>query len=269
MKSLSAFPFNSIFNWLPRLLFSLFFPPFLASSIFLYFSYELFQSFHELNIVFAVNDLHVSFPPKHFGQQTGAAERDQWHKQNISREKGVVSEILADTYLLYIADIAVCRHICVIGQGNCGNAIYEVSLSSGRTPCLCRLTAKNVVYIKSWFPPPSKFLFASLATFFAVKFPLIKIFHASAIKMRPFPKSAHHSRRQRPNGKSLANSRFFRQLTRPLHLKLNQVDDSVQRILFKTLPQKLRARKKIVVISGAGISVNAGDTWICLRDIVD
>jgi hypothetical protein len=132
-----------------------------------------------------------------------------------------MSEISIDTYLFYITDIAVCRHTYIINQGNYGNAIYEVSLLSGRTSCLYRFTIKKVVYIKSWFLSSSKFLFIFLIIFFAVKFPLIKIFYVSIIKIRPFFKFARHSRKQRSNDKSLVNSRFFRQLTRPLHLKLN------------------------------------------------
>jgi hypothetical protein len=37
-------------------------------------------------------------------------------------EKGIVSETSADTYLLYVGNIAVCRHTYVIGQSSCGNA---------------------------------------------------------------------------------------------------------------------------------------------------
>src|SRR6266536_6491351 len=103
--------------------------------------------------------------------------------------------------------------------------------------------------------------------FFSAKLPLIKAFYASAVKMRTPIKSAHRSQRQRPNRKSLAVPRPVLQLTRPLHLDLDQlsdVDHPEQWALLRSLAQKLRARKKIVVISGAGISVNAGGTCICI-----
>ena len=101
-----------------------------------------------------------------------------------------------------------------------------------------------------------------------MKFLFTKSLHVLAVKMRSFFKSSPRSRGQRLNGKSLANPRSYFQFARLLYFQLAQlsgVDHPTQRDLLK----KLRAGKKIVVISGAGISVNAGDTWICLRDIVD